>query len=129
MFPIGCCKVASMVLAYNLVDFNLCSPSGIQLSVNGGRKWNGKNWIRGDLFAEGVQCHAWLIIKDYTVDITGYYFDDQNEELVFSKETNWHKTFYSPDFFSYSKVMVFNKHFKRDFDHFYTLFKRKLGKF
>ena len=69
---------------------------------------------------------TWLVIKNYTIDITGYYFDDQNEELVFSKESSWHNTFYHPNFVSYSEIMKFNKHFKKDFDLFYCVFKEKL---
>ena len=121
--------MASIVLAYNLVDFSLCSPSEIIFSVNGRRKWDGRIWIDGDLFDDGVQSHAWLVIKNYTIDITGYYFDDQNEELVFSKESSWHNTFYHPNFVSYSEIMKFNKHFKKDFDLFYCVFKEKLKDF
>jgi hypothetical protein len=128
-FPRGCCRVASIVLAYNLVDFDLCSPNEIKFSVNGRRKWNGKSWIKGDFSTDGIQIHAWLIIKDYTLDITGYYFDDQNEELVFSKESSWHKTFYSPDFLTYSEMMKFNERFKKDFNLFYGVFKEKLKEF
>lgn len=73
-FPKGCCYEASVLLAY-------------YLKLKGFGEFN---YISGSRMKK---IHGWLVQGEFAIDITADQFADNNENVVVSVNSEWHKEF------------------------------------
>lgn len=73
-FPRGACGDASLLLAKYL-QVNRCGLSSLVLGKRRG------------------QCHAWLQLQQYVIDITADQFADQDARVIVSSDSPWHASF------------------------------------
>jgi hypothetical protein len=75
-FPEGCCSWASYMIG-NYLKYELgLNPIEIQ--------------AERDAY-DGNDPHSWIVVNDIIIDITSDEFDDSNEKVIVSSNSEWHK--------------------------------------